>query len=183
MKREIAAYFIFLTVVFFLAIIMGYSSAETNPEMAKSFVEQFSTEFGFIKLLPPLLIFLIIFINNSVKAFVAMVLGTFLGIAPLLFVFINGYIIGVVVYFVGSKVGLERVVMMLVPHGVIEIPAIILACSYGMWLGRMFLKKITGSNVSLGECVERAIRFYVKTVIPMLIVAAFVETFITPHLS
>lgn len=184
MKRsEITLYFLTLLMVLSISILLGYKAAENNPQMAKTFVDQFTSEFGFIKLLPPILIFLIIFINNSVKAFLAMILGIFFGLAPLFFVFVNGYMIGVVVYFVGSKIGIGRVVMMLLPHGVIEIPAIILACSYGMWLGRMFLKKITGSDVSIGNCMELAIRYYLKTVIPMLIVAAFVETFITPHLS
>ena len=184
MKRsEIALYFLLLLTVFAVSIYFGYDAAKTNPQMAKNFVDRFTSEFGFIKTLPPMLIFLIIFINNSVKAFLAMILGVFFGLAPVFFVFVNGYMIGVVVYFVGSKIGMEKVAMMLLPHGVIEIPAILLACSYGMWLGRMLIRKMTGSKVSISDCIEQAIRYYLKTVVPMLIIAAFVETFITPHLS
>ena len=182
-KKEIAIYFTLLTVIFGLSIFAGYQTAKSHPEQAKQFINQFSSEFGFIKLLPPVIIFAIIFLNNSIKAFIAMILGLFFGLAPIFFVFINGYIIGIVVYVVGLRMGLKRVAMMLIPHGIVEIPAIILACSYGLWLGRMFFRKVTGEKVSIRNCINLAIYYYMRTVVPMLIVAAFIETYITPHFA
>ncbi len=182
-RKEIAVYFLILLALFALSIFSGYQEAKRNPIKAESVVHQFSSEFGFVKRLPSYAVFALIFLNNSIKAFVVMILGSLFGIAPIFFVFINGYLIGLVTYAVGLKIGMRKVVMMLVPHGVIEIPAVILACSYGLWLGRMFFKKITGDNVSMSECIKEAIRVFFKTVVPMLIIAAFVETFITPRIA
>ncbi len=182
-KLEILTYFVLLTVIFWFSTFAGYQSARLNPKQAEFFVNQFSSEFGFIKLLPPVVVFAVIFLNNTVKSFVAMILGLFFGLAPLFFVFINGYLIGVVVYVVGLRMGLKRVIMLLVPHGVIEIPAILLACSYGLWLGRMFFKRVRGERISIRECIRTAVVVYAKTVIPMLLLAAFVETFITPRVA
>ncbi len=182
-QGEILVYFFILTLLFFASIYLGYFTAENFPGMAKGFVEKFSSEFGFIKKLPPFGILAIIFLNNTVKSFVAMLLGLLFGIIPVLFVFINGYLIGVVVYVVGGRIGMDRVLMLLIPHGVLEIPAVLLACSYGVWLGKMVLKKMAGKDVSLGECIDMAVRAYIKTVVPLLLVAAFVETFITPHIA
>ncbi len=182
-RGEILAYFLALTLTFFASVYFGFFTAKKFPDMAKGFVEKFSSEFGFIKRLPSVEIFAIIFLNNTVKSFMAMLFGLLFGIVPVLFVFINGYIIGVVVYVVGCRVGMYRVIMLLIPHGVLEIPAVILACSYGVWLGKMALKKAAGKDVSLRECIERTVRAYVKTVVPLLLVAAFVETFITPHIA
>jgi stage II sporulation protein M len=182
-KKEIATYFTLLLIIFALSTFAGYQSAKSNPKQAKLFLNQFSSEFGFIKLLPPIVIFAIIFLNNSIKAFIAMILGLFFGLAPVFFVFINGYIIGVVVYAVGLRMGLKKVAMMLIPHGIVEIPAIILACSYGLWLGRMFFKRVTGERISIRSCIDTAIHCYMRTVIPMLLIAAFIETYITPHIA
>ncbi len=182
-KKEIVAYFVVLLIIFGLATFAGYQTAKSNPEQAKRFLSQFSSELGFIKLLPPTIIFAIIFLNNSIKAFIAMILGLFFGLAPVFFVFINGYIIGIVVYVVGLRMGLKKVAMMLIPHGIIEIPAIILACSYGLWLGKIFLKRVRGERISIRSCIDRAIHSYMRTVIPMLLIAAFIEAFVTPHLA
>ncbi len=182
-KREITIYFIVLTTLFGLSALAGYQTAKNNPEEAKQFLNQFSSELGFIKFLPPIVIFLVIFFNNSIKALIAMIFGIFFGLVPIFFVFINGYLVGLVLYTVGLSMGLRKVAMMIIPHGVIEIPAIILACSYGLWLGRMFYRRITGDSISIKACISIALNHYFKIIVPMLIVAAFVEAYITPHLA
>lgn len=182
-KKEIVAYFIVLTTLFALSALAGYQAAKNNPIEAEQFLHQFSSELGFIKFLPPIVIFLLIFLNNSVKALIAMILGIFFGLVPIFFVFINGYLVGLVLYTVGLKMGLRKVLMMILPHGVIEIPAIILACSYGLWLGRMFYRRITGDRISIKTCINAALNYYFRIVVPMLVIAAFVEAYITPHLA
>jgi len=182
-RTEILAYFFILCCLFLLSTYTGYFVAMRDPKIAENVLSQFSSEFGFIKLLPRFLIFLIIFVNNAVKAFVAMLLGVLFGLAPVLFVVLNGMMVGMVVYVVGERIGIDRVIMLLLPHGIIEIPAILLACSYGLWLGRMFFEKLRGKDVSMNEMVGEAISKFVKTVVPMLLVSAFVEAYITPMLA
>jgi len=182
-KKEIIAYFIVLTIIFALSSLAGYHTARNNPKEAEQFLHQFSSELGFIKFLPPIVIFLVIFLNNSIKALIAMILGIFFGLVPVFFVFINGFLVGLVLYTVGLKMGLKKVLMMILPHGIIEIPAIILACSYGLWLGRMFYRRITGDRISIRSCIDVALSYYFRVVVPMLIVAAFVEAYITPHFA
>jgi stage II sporulation protein M len=182
-KREILVYFLALTLLFGVSILAGYYNAKSDPDQARMVINQFKSEFGFIKKLPSVVIFAIIFINNSTKALVAMILGIFFGLAPILFVLINGYLIGIVLYIVGTEMGLKDVLMLLVPHGIIEIPAIIIACSYGIWLGRMFYNRVRGNESSIKPYVMHALRQYLRIVVPMLFVAAFVETYITPLLA
>ncbi len=182
-KTEILAYFFILACLFLFSIYSGYLVAMNDPMIAKNVLTQFSQEFGFIKQLPRFLIFFIIFINNTVKAFVAMLLGVLFGLVPVLFVMINGIMVGIVVYVVGERIGTERVIMLLLPHGMIEIPAMLLACSYGVWLGRMFFERLRGKDVSMKEMIKEAVSKFVRTVLPMLLIAAFIEAYITPMLA
>ncbi len=108
-----------------------------------------------------------------------MLAGFFFGIFPVAFVMLNGYIIGVVVSWREPDWGLLKVILAIIPHGILEIPAIIIACAYGMWLGyRFYLALFRG--VEFRKYLLKAIRVYIRLVLPILLIAAFVEAFITP---
>ena len=173
-------HFVFMLFVFFASAALGYYHSLSNPPAAMAQVETLSKEFSFVKSLPLPAIFLLIFANNSIKAIISTVAGTFAGIFPVCFVAINGYIVGVVYCVKGEQIGYFKALMYLLPHGVIEIPAILLACSYGSWLGVRFVKKVRGENVDFGKDFRRALRACLRNVIPLLFVAALVETFVTP---
>ncbi len=176
----LAYHFAFMLFLFFLAAAIGFYQAQADPFIAGKQVSQLGRFFSFVRHLSPLEIFLLIFLNNSIKAVISTIAGVFAGIFPACFVFVNGYIVGVVYYVKGSQLGYFRALMYLLPHGVIEIPAILLACSYGSWLGLRFIKKVRGEAINLKEDFVLALKACLKIVIPMLLVAAFVETFITP---
>ena len=180
--KEIRVYAALLSVLFVFSCIAGFYIAKENTDMANKMIDQLFSQFKFIKNLSPVLIFLIIFLNNSLKALAAMLAGFLLGIFPILFVMLNGYLIGLVIYVKGVDVGFEKIVLMLMPHGVLEIPAIIAACSYGVWLGKRFWNAIHGRE-SFREAILFALKNYVKVVLPMLLIAALIETFVTPYIA
>ena len=68
---------------------------------------------------------------------------------------------------------------LLLPHGVIEIPMILLSSAVGLRLGRSLLDKIKGRG-SLGAEVRRGLTLYVSVVLPLLLLAAVVEVYVTP---
>ncbi len=173
-------HFAFMLAVFFLSAYLGYYSAKTNFVFAGEQMKALAKEFSFVKTLSPLAIFLLIFINNSAKALISTTLGLFAGIFPVCFVFINGYIVGLVYCVKGEQIGYFRALLYLLPHGVIEIPAILLACSYGTWLGVRFIKRLRGENVDVKADLKMAVKACIRNVIPMLLVAALIETFVTP---
>ena len=178
--ENVGKYFLLLAALFVLSCVFGFYHASSNPELAKEKIESFFTSFEPIKQKHPLVIFLIIFLNNSVKALASTAAGFFFGLFPLSFVFINGYLVGLVVYVKGEEIGFEKVLMLLMPHGIIEIPAILLASSYGLWLGRQFYLRLTGEEVPLKLLFVEAVKKCLKIVFPMLLVAAAIETFVTP---
>jgi stage II sporulation protein M len=166
--------FALLSILFLGSCYLGYFLAEAYPDLAKKEMEDLREFFRtFVSRdISPLEIFLIIFLNNSIKSFFAMILGVFFGIVPVLFIFLNGLIIGFFAKFLGEEMGILKFVFLLLPHGILEIPAVILACSYGVQLGISLIKDRKG----LGKKIKVSVIKFFKIVVPMLFVAAAVET-------
>lgn len=72
--------------------------------------------------------------NNIQSSFVSIIFGIFLSITPLAVIVVNGYVLG----FVANKtvgIGGIGVLWRLLPHGIFEIPAIMIAVSFGIKIG------------------------------------------------
>jgi len=52
----------------------------------------------------------------------------------------NGFVLGVVYRFASRGFGYVKAAKMELPHGVLEIPAVVIAASYGLWLGVTFAR-------------------------------------------
>ncbi len=176
-KRVLILSFIGLSAVFLISSYLGYLAAKEDKSvemMLRKFFEGFR---GFMD--NPILFTLVIFANNAVKSLVAMLGGFFFGIFPILFIAANGYVLGIVLSLKEPEWGLHGVIMAILPHGVLEIPAVLIACSYGVWLGIRFAYSLFRGD-EFKPYLLAALRMYVKVVVPVLLVAAIVEVFITP---
>jgi len=181
MKTNAKIYIFFTTALFLLSAWLGYYVALQNQNGARAIVEQISQTFSFVKTWNSFSIFLFIFLNNSLKALIILLLGVLFGLAPLFFVFINGFAIGMVVFVALQKIGLGRVFLGLAPHGILEIPAILLAAGYGVWLGSRFYRTLKYSE-PFKENFLLAMRKFFKLILPLLLAAAIVETYLTSYL-
>lgn len=171
---EVGKIFVALSALFLFSCYFGYLLAEIYPDFARRELEilkEFLRSFT-ARDISPIAIFILILLNNSIKSFVAMILGIFLGVAPILFVMINGTIVGIFANIFGEEIGIVSFILKIIPHGIIEIPAIILASSYGVWLGIEFLR----DRKNIDKHMRYAVTRFVKIVLPMLIIAAIIET-------
>ncbi|EJW18253.1 stage II sporulation protein M [Paenibacillus alvei] len=129
--------------------------------------------------------FVFIFYNNAIKAVLIMFAGIVLGIVPAAFLVINGMVIGLLLRMMESQ-GIDlasTIVKGLLPHGILEIPAILIAGAYGMRFGMLILQR----------CFSKRKRTEVPTIIEwvkhtgvgavwitaMLLVAAIIESTVT----
>jgi uncharacterized membrane protein SpoIIM required for sporulation len=109
-------------------------------------------------------------------------LGLALGVITLLVIFDNGLMIGLVSALAAGRMGPVVTLAAFVPHGVIEIPAMALSASIGLYLGYCILISIFGRRTNVaGEIVDSA-RMFMVYILPMLFVAAFVESYVTTAL-
>jgi stage II sporulation protein M len=138
-ERHIPRYVVFLSAFFFAVFLTGFLAPIPGKlDLLGTLMEAFEP----FLTLPPWKMFFVILLNNSAKTFVALVLGILFGILPLIAVATNGYILGIVYLFVSGKVGYVQAAKSVLPHGVLEIPAVILSAAYGLWLGVTFGKRI-----------------------------------------
>lgn len=201
---SIKNYILIVTGLFIISLILGFLESAANPETSGDFIEAFKDLAERIKAIePPLLqlivLFLIIFLNNALKSLAVIILGAGFGIIPLFFVAINGQAIGTVVYIFTEEKGVPYVLAALLPHGIIEIPVILISAGIGVKIGYraylslkeggadfeqglpfaiwFYLKKI---KMDLTPELKQGTGFYLRWLLPMLFLAAMVESSVTP---
>ncbi len=124
-------------------------------------------------------LFFFILLHNVLASLVLVGSGLLLGIIPTLAICSNGFILGVVYHQGAEKFGYSKAALKVLPHGIFEIPALLLAASYGLWLGTTVLRRIRGKESTLLRFhIEHAFRRYFAVVFPLLVVAAAIETFV-----
>ena len=128
----------------------------------------------------PFLLFLLIFLNNAVKTLAVIGLGILIGIPPVLFIGVNGLVIGAVISWVKSLEGLGYTVAAIAPHGVIEIPMMLLATALSLMVGWESINWIRRRESSVKSQLSASLKLYLKVLLPGLAVAAAIEAFATP---
>lgn len=137
---------------------------------------------------PTLLFITFIFFNNVIKSIIVMYLGVLMGIVPIVFLAINGMMIGYLVSKAAEHGGGELftlIVKGLLPHGIIEIPAIIIACAYGLRFGRIMFQGIGALALNRPGWGKTFELFATRTlpavvlIVVMLIIAAVIESTFT----
>lgn len=177
---SIKYYFIFNTCLFALAIAAGYIAAYSNPGMVEGIIANFEESYGWLAHESHIKIMLFIFFNNTIASFLSMIMGIFFGIWPIFFILFNGVLIGAICFEIIDQLGVATVLFALIPHGIIEIPMILLSASIGLRLGTLLAQKILKKiEINIKEEVISALIFFVYIIVPLLFVAAFIETYIT----
>jgi uncharacterized membrane protein SpoIIM required for sporulation len=117
----------------------------------------------------------------------AFILGTFsfgvLGVMPVMAtMFAAGYLFGLLT---GNGLPVSGYLAFILPHGIIEIPAAILATAAVVQVGAVLATPIPGKT--FGEVWINALagwsRVMLGIVIPMLLIGACIEAWITPRIA
>ena len=177
---ELTPYLKAAAAFFTAGLLLGTYIARALPESA-GVVQDSAIAFveGFAEMTPAQL-FLFIFLNNAVKTFVFMLLGIVFGIVPALFLFLNGAVIGVVVALLFTELGGVLIAAALIPHGIIEIPAVLAGSAIGLLLGTRVFQKLRDRDIVLLPHFKRSIQFFTIVLIPLFLLAAAIEVVITP---
>jgi len=124
--------------------------------------------------------FLYLMFHNWTVAIGITFSGLVYGIPTIGALLFNGVIIGIVSALIGD---ITFVAIGILPHGIIEIPAISIAGAMGLSLGISFKNYISGDiDVdTLGDKMEN-IMYALVGVFPLFLIAAIIEAFITPLL-
>ncbi|MEB3103484.1 stage II sporulation protein M [Ferviditalea candida] len=178
-------YLIASTLVFMIGIYAGFSSGNLQGILAQQIEE--------IRKLAQMLdqmnntqlwLFVFIFFNNLLKALLFVALGGFFGLFPLYSLVMNGMILGFLAHTTQANGGdlPQMVVRGILPHGIIELPAIILAGAYGIRFGFIVARgTISWLIPAKRKAAGQQIAYFLKMTIPLmlvLIVSLFVAAII-----
>ena len=172
-------YLVVIIAIFVAFYILGYFAAMMMPGTGTYVVSDFKQEVTPLKSMSPLGLMLGIFLNNALKCLLVIVLGLALGIAPALFMLANGLILGIVIGVTIRGTSLSYVLVGTIPHGVIEIPMVLISSAIGLKLGVDLMLKLFRKKVSIGKEIREGLTMYFVYIMPLLLLAAIIETFVT----
>jgi stage II sporulation protein M len=177
-----------------IGMIIGYLNAEEIRKLAQQMmqsIERIAREISGKD--NPVYTFWVIFKNNVLAACSMMGLGIFFfGIYPALGLLTNGILLGFLLklYATGGGSPLKLFLAGILPHGILELSAIIFAASIGIRLGVLMYEWLMGLFVpgkraaarNKFSSMLRDLPLIVGTVVVLLFLAAIVESTITPLL-
>jgi stage II sporulation protein M len=171
-------------VLFCAAALAGGMAIVYFPDLATQLQELLKQFAHMFRGLPKLQLAVAIFFNNSLKTLLVILLGPLLGIAPVIFLIVNGAILGAVVPVAAATRGLWPSIMTIAPHGILELPAILLGTSIGLRLGTQAWRRLAGkADKTLLAELGDGLRIYFTVIVPLLLVAAAIEVYVTPHVA
>jgi stage II sporulation protein M len=166
---------------FVLTTIAGIAVVMQNPSTGQQFIQVIRDQvMGKVDARDPASLAVFIFVNNLQACVLLFLGGATLGILTLFIIASNGIIIGGVMEIVREDRGLRYVAAAILPHGIFEIPSFILSASLGFVLGTSLLAEWRGVGDSAGTAAAYG-RTFLRVVVPLVAIAAFIEAFITPQ--
>lgn len=179
-------------ILFVIGGIAGYTVYLNNPDLGNlegsSIFSGLEQKISFFQNLNILGKIIFIFLNNLLVALISVFLGAILGLFPIFIALMNGFVVGIVAGKVLESNGIGYLLVGLVPHGIFEIPAILIAIGLGLKFGYLIISTII--SILLGKPTKdnefklfiRELKPAFKIILILLCIGAFVEILITPLL-
>lgn len=127
----------------------------------------------------------LLFASNLSAAFTTLLWGlvpfAYLAAFPL---GLNFYLVGIMAaYYVQNGLGLGTYLVGILPHGIFELPALVLFCAAGLHLCARVTARLRGSkDIRLMQTISETSVIYLYVVLPLLAAAAIIEACVTPRL-
>jgi len=174
LDRTIKPYLLILTLIFAVSFLAGILAP---PSIRQQMTEVFQAVVGNYRGLAGGMLYFNILVQNVMATIFVLISGVFVGIIPTFAISSNAFGLGVLYRQAAEVAGYSKAALKVLPYGVFEIPALLIAASYGLWLGVTVLRRMRGKeSTPLGVNIEHAFRRYFAVVFPLLIVAAAIET-------
>ncbi|MDD3735299.1 MAG: stage II sporulation protein M [Candidatus Pacebacteria bacterium] len=204
-------YVIFTTLIFVFSIIFGYFLFNTVSNylpkeesdkfieeiegQIKSLVEPFLVLENFSR---PLQVFLI-WLKNIQSLGIITIFSFIFGISSFYGILINGILLGFLsfIFLIFLKKPFSDFLLLILPHGIIEIPVMILSAAIGIKIGKISIDKIINYFQSLFgnhksfEINKKSVKmelnlgceFFLQVLVPLLFLAAILEIYVTGQLA
>ena len=170
-----------ITLLLFLATVMiGWVGSAQNPSIGEELIKLFDKEVASqMDGKNPFDMCVKIFFNNLEACILLFLGGATFGIITIFIMSLNGIVIGAIIEIVHTDHTPLFVAAAILPHGIFEIPAFILSGAIGILLAQSLIAGWYGKGDAAADA-RRFGRLFILYVLPLLVIAAYVEAFITP---
>jgi len=169
-------------VFFFACLCIGIVLTMNDPAIGQGFLTLFKDMvMEGITGDSPAVLCLKIFLNNLQACLLLFLGGASFGVATLFILSTNGLVIGSIIEVVREQQGIELILAAIVPHGIFEIPSFILSGALGFLLAKALHDEWHGIGDASSSAAQYG-RVFVVFILPLILLAAFVEAFITPQI-
>lgn len=166
---------------------LGIAAYYYYPGLLEDILQIFADKFGEAPTLDSDLAF-DIFLNNVKASGIGLVGGLLLGVGSFFIVVTNGFLIGYVavsILFLSDQPtdGLVFILAGLLPHGIFEIPAFLIAAAMGLKLGLEWISRASaGKRWQVFRKNLITVLLAVPSIALLLLIAAFIEVFVSGKL-
>ena len=184
-KRE----FLNTAAAFGVLVLLGFAAGMIFPDMAQQTLQNFAAQveqLGLTDDVPQSQMMATLFFNNITASLLSMLYGLipFLPLSALA-LGTNALMLGAfAALYLLQGLGLGVYLVGILPHGVFELTALILACTLGLLLRRTGNDRLRRKKeaVPLWPRLQDCLRVFLFAVVPLLALAALIEAYITPVL-
>ena len=169
------------------SILLGYVGCVYNPDAAEEAMDAFRelveesgaiSSDGRLKAIPIL--------NNNWSAMMNILVYGVIPFCylPALSLASNGLLLGMMAaHYYNNGLPVMMAVAGVLPHGIFEIPALILAGAGGTYFCQQITRRIRRRNKSFsyGQILEDLLRVLLLAIFPLILIAAVVECYVTPQ--
>jgi len=174
---------IIATALFGVGLVSGLAAPASMVSLLSEEIAALEELAGLLAPLPKFLVFLIIFFKNVSTLLISFIFSPILCLWPILVLTLNGWLITFVSTAIVQEKSLWFVLAGLLPHGVFELPALILGEAAALSFG-------TAAMLALFKKERRKLLLpnlrqnfrYLLVAFALLLPAAIIETFATPLL-
>ncbi|OVE83611.1 stage II sporulation protein M [Natronolimnobius baerhuensis] len=174
--------FAFGTLIGVALLAAGFDLLEMVAELIEEFEEELfpeaDEETGELELTATF------FIVNNTQAFLMAIAGALtVGLLTAFVMIFNGVILGNIGASAANEIGIDFIIIGIAPHGIFELPAIFIAGGVGFQIVYRFGQRLVGSREQFftKPYVARTVAFVLFAWL-LLVLAAFVEAYVTPAL-
>jgi len=175
-------YLLFSVLIFIFSVGSGYIFAKSYPTEVQKVLQNLQKVLEPIKEMTETQQAFFIFLNNSITGFLAIFLGVVLGIFPFTMLLSNGGMLGIMFFLSEENEALSTFFTGIFPHGIIEIPVLIFCGAIGIKIAVALFKKILKKPSDIKRELSQGLKFFFTILIPLLLLAALIEVFITQRL-
>jgi stage II sporulation protein M len=180
---DMRAFIGIVVALFLLSAAIGYMVPAASPEATSALLSGLQDKAESLSGQSPPAMMLGIFANNAVGSLMALLLGLIAGLFPLFFVASNGMVIGIMLEIVVEKLGAAGGATVfaagILPHGVLELPAVLISTAIGLKLGYAALRTLLKGDGRVAAELKDGLLIFLFWLVPILFLAAFIETFVT----